>query len=233
MTPTAVMISHSRRDPRVRERSLYELSKVGIDPIIVFSDAEPPSDREVKRQAWRALAHGELNPDGVLFFEDDILVDEHRMLWFLTGGVPLEYDFVALCLLRLSLYPPNEREEAVARRPTVTRIAPINRTAFSADRGFHGTMGVWLSHTLVQRALEARDEFMSPDGGPLADPVTPSEHARGKVCGFDFWLKDRVRSPGVLFPNAIQHQPNTYSTIAQVVRTIQSSAFGLPFEDTM
>jgi hypothetical protein len=221
------MLSHVTRANSVRERSLQQLATAGITPTVIESTVTTPGDTEVKRQAWHALSLGADNPHGVMFFEDDILVDAHRMLWFLTGPVPT-HDLVALCLLRLKLYPLEAVRVMAGRVPTTTSIIPIEREAFRSDRGFHGTMGIWLSAQLVATALANKNEFMLDDGGLLSEPVTPSEMARGKPCGFDFWLKDRAQRPAVLFPNAIDHQPAVRSTISGSVRTIQSPAFGLP-----
>jgi hypothetical protein len=230
MTPDAVMISHVSRAGNVRDESLRQLAAAGVRPRVFESNPERPADGEVKRLAWHAITSARANPHGVLFFEDDILVDPIRLRRFLAGPVP-QFDFVALCLLRKGLYAEPELRVMEHKQPAESRLAPIDLRVFRADRGFHGTMGVWLSRDIIADAYDHPDTFMRHDGSCLTHPVNPSEVRRGKVCGFDFWLKDAVTHPAVLFPNAVDHAPSI-SVINQRVTLARSPSFGIPFPPT-
>jgi hypothetical protein len=196
------MISHVSRGGvgGLREKSIAALNAAGVNPIVFESTVEKGSDTEVKRIAWHAVAAG--YGGSVLFFEDDITVDASALRDFmrLPKG---NHDVITLCLLRKSLLG----------NTTGNGIVPIDQEAWSADRGFHGSMGLWLSTELVDWLVARKSDFMREDGTPITEPITASEVKRGKPCGFDFWLKDNAVNPGVMIPNPIGHLAGHQSTI--------------------
>lgn len=198
----AVMISHFSRGGQggLREKSLEALKDAGVEATVFESTVQNGSDVEVKRIAWHAIASG-MGHD-VLFFEDDITVNA-KLLRAALSADKSNYDLVTLCLLRKSLIPDVE----------ATGLVPISLDNWSADKGFHGSMGLWLSKELVSKIVASRLEFMREDGTHVTTPITPSELKRGKPCGFDFWLKDRVSSPAVMLPNPIGHRVGQVTTI--------------------
>lgn len=197
MTPTLVMLSHESRALTARRETLKQLAQAGVRPRLVESTTTKPSDAEVRRMAWHAIKKGEGNPDGLIFMEDDLLVlDPVRLAEFIASPKP-RFELVTLTLLRKSLLgnyvgDPNS-------------VQPLDMDLFSSDRGFHGTMFVWLSPAVVQRVIDRPEEFMTAGGDVLTEPVTPSEVRRGHVCGFDFWLKDNVWSAASMEPNPVTH----------------------------
>jgi hypothetical protein len=212
-TPIAVMISHVSRGYAggLRDQSIQALQAAGINPTVVVSTRIPGSDTEVKRVAWHAIHHGANHPDGLLFFEDDITVnaDILRATLNLDFG---DHDLITLCLLRRSLLPASHQDRySDGRTPYVV---PIGRDVWQDDkRGFHGSMGLWLSPTLIARVISSKHEFMTGTGEPITAPTTPAEIIRGKPCGFDFWLRDRAMNPATVIPNAIGHRTDHESTI--------------------
>jgi len=207
------MISHVSRGHAggLREQSLKALAVAGIHPTVIISTVLTGSDVEVKRVAWHAIHHGLNHPHGLLFFEDDITVEAST----LQAALDLDFgthDVITLCLLRRTLLPAAHQERySDGRTPYVV---PIGRGDWADDkRGFHGSMGLWLSPELVRRAVAAKLEFMTTTGEVLREPVTPAEVARGKPCGFDFWLRDRALSPATIIPNPIGHRTDQDSTI--------------------
>jgi len=212
-TPIAVMISHVSRGftGGLRDQSLAALSRADVYPTVVVSTITPGSDVEVKRIAWHAIHHGLHHPDGLLFFEDDITVEASTM----RAALAIDYgdhDVITFCLLRRTLLPASHQDRY--SHGQAPYVVPIGREDWSDDkRGFHGSMGLWLSPDLVRRAVAAKSEFMTATGEVLRDPVTPAEVARGKPCGFDFWLRDRALSPATIMPNPIGHRTDQESTI--------------------
>jgi hypothetical protein len=80
--------------------------------------------------------------------------------------------------------------------------------AYDDNRGYHGSMAVYLPPALVAHGLTRPHEFMRPNGAPLTDPVIQPDHQRGKVTGFDFWIKHHARAFGgilVALPNSVDH----------------------------
>lgn len=203
------MVSHvSRgglRGPRAN--TLAALANAGVMPHVLESTTSTPSDVEVKRMAYLALLHAGNSPDGLLFVEDDLMVDEVGLRWAMQLPLPhADYDLVTFCLLRESLLDDGEAGAGY-------HVRPLRMRAFHADKGFHGTMAVWLRQDLVQRGIDARLEFMQLDGSVLREPVTNAEVLRGKPCGFDFWLKDRATAAAALVPNVVQPDWTVPSTI--------------------
>jgi hypothetical protein len=220
------MISHTSRAHVVRKRTVTNLQNAGVYPYITLSTAEHPSDAEVKRVAWYAATGGLFHPDGVLFFEDDLLINKERLKWFLEQPIPKRHDLVILCLLRESLYPRECIADLRSDTPTEeTRIVPLDKEAFSAMRGFHGSMAMWLSPKLVETIFNNRPDFMEEGGGIITHPKNRSEMLRGKPCGFDFWLKDYAESPAVVFPNPVDHAPEPSVIKNGAISTARSPSF--------
>lgn len=219
--PIAVMISHVSRGYKggLRDQSLAALALADIQPTVIVSTRIPGSDTEVKRVAWHAIHHGANHPDGLLFFEDDITVDASMMKAALSLDYG-EHDLITFCLLRRTLLPAAHQERY--SNGGASYVVPIGRTDWSDDkRGFHGSMGLWLSPTLVSRAIASKHEFMTSTGEPITEPKTPAEIARLKPCGFDFWLRDRAMNPATIMPNTIGHRSDQASTI-KVARKLRS-----------
>lgn len=200
MAPTMVMLSHKSRARTARRITLAGLERWGVQPQVFESTTDEPSDAEVKRMAWWAITSGQRNPDGVVFFEDDVVVVNGVALQEFLNGPRPEYDMVTLCLLRRSLLAGEW--DTKAGEP---RLLPLNMPAFAADRGFHGSMGIWLSHDTVTLMARSREQFMTSEGGCITEPKHRSEFARGGPCGFDFWLKDYVGSAAVFAPEPLAH----------------------------
>lgn len=197
MRPTLVMLSHHSRAETARVDSIRGLHHAGVKPRILESTTTTPSDAEVRRLAWFVAKKAEGNPDGLIFMEDDLVVlHPDRLKAFLVAPRP-RYELVTLTLLRKELLGNYAGDP--------NGVQPLDMSLFSADRGFHGSMFMWLSAELVTRILSKPEEFMTDDGTRLTDPVTPSEVRRGRVCGFDFWLKDNVWSAASMEPNPVTH----------------------------
>jgi len=197
--PAFVMLSHASRALGLRRESIAHLAAAGVTPSVVESTATAGTDAEVRRRAYDALALA--NDAGLVFLEDDILV---RPSLFVRH-VHMAVDAAAVtvfCAVNERHYPPRMLD-----RPTLTAsLTPM--PAYDADRGYHGSMAVYLPPALVAHGLARPHEFMQPDGTPLEHPVIEPDRARGKVTGFDFWIKHHARAFGgilVALPNSVDH----------------------------
>lgn len=196
------MLSHVSRAHTVRAESLRQLEAASIKPRIIESHATTRSDAEVRRRAYDAFSFASEDTDGLVFFEDDIYVNAPLLNRQLTTAVNLG-EVVALCALRLSLYPPGIRRQIErGEQPREGIYELVNHAAY---RGFHGSQAVYLPPDLITYALDRPQEFMDPDGKPLTVPSVPADVERGKVTGFDFWLKCRVDRMFVAVPNPVDH----------------------------
>lgn len=196
-----VMLSHvDRRE--ARDRSLLSLREAGVGdvPVIGSYYRGPNPDAEVRARAYDALAAVDRGR-GVVFLEDDIEV--RAELFHRHVALAVEADVaVAFCAVNARHYPPGTLDQ-----PTLpVSLAPI--PGYAADRGFHGSMAVYLPPAMVAYGLDRREEFQEIDGSPLERPVIPPDFARRKVTGFDFWLKHTARRFGgmlVALPNSVNH----------------------------
>jgi len=208
MNPIAVMLSHKSRSV-IRDQTLASL---GIPVDVLVDEGDTPSDANVKRLAWHLI---DLNAgqaqDGILYFEDDLFVDRSSLKAFLDSD-PCGHDLVILCLLRASLIP----DRMTVKPPT---LVPLDLEKFRADRGFHGSMALWVSPSLISEIRSHKESFMEPDGTALKTPKHRSEMLRGKVCGFDFWLKDFAATPAVWLPQPIRHRTDVPSTLRPKARS--------------
>lgn len=195
---TFVMLSHVSRRDTARAASLQQLACAGIHPHLVESHAATPSDAEVRRRAYDAL---QLARDALVFFEDDILVRPDLLHKHLALA-SVARTTTALCAVNARHYPPAALTEA----PMRVRLEPIPN--YAANRGFHGSMALYLPRVMVEHGRAHPEEFMRPDGAPLDRPVIPPDHLRGKVTGFDFWVKHTAQAFGgmlVALPNSVDH----------------------------
>lgn len=184
------MLSHVSRRDTIRKRTLEQLP---VAPIVVESFATSGTDAEVRRKAYECMRHAE---GDMVFLEDDLKVNAPLFLRQVERAKNLG-EVTVFCLLRKSLYP------AWALRSSAPEgLVPM--VGFDAYRGFHGTMAVYLPESLVSYALAHPEEFHD-NGEPLKKPVVPADFERGKVTGFDFWLKCRARRMFVAIPNPIDH----------------------------
>lgn len=195
-----VMLSHASRAATTRARTLARLAAAGVIPSVVESHySGPHPDAEVRARAFDALALAE--GDALVFLEDDIdvrpgLFHRHLGMAVAAGCV------TAFCAVNKRHYPVGALQQAALP----AHLAPIPN--YAADRGFHGSMALYIPPAMVTHALLRRDEFQLPDGGPLQHPVIPPDFARGKVTGFDFWVKHTAPQFGgmlVALPNSVRH----------------------------
>jgi len=73
---------------------------------------------------------------------------------------------------------------------------------------------------------------MGPRGEPLTQPVIPPDHARGKITGFDFWIKHTAQQFGgmlVALPNSIDHDDRG-SVNGERTSAWRSPTYGIPEE---
>lgn len=193
------MLSHVDR-VHSRARSLKALLAAHVRPQVVISHYRGSTpDAEVRARAFDALRLAE--GGGLVFLEDDI--DVRAELFQRHVRMAERADTVtAFCAVNERHYPRGIIGKA-SHRAQLVGIPNYNH-----DRGFHGSMALYLPPAMVTHALLRRDEFQLPDGGPLQHPVIPPDFARGKVTGFDFWVKHTSPQFGgmqVALPNSVQH----------------------------
>lgn len=195
------MLSHASRANGLRRQSLLQLEAAGIEPLILESTyAGEHTDAEVRRRGYDALQHH--HPDlGLLFFEDDIVVNAALFKRHLELAIAAQR-VVAFCALNRRHY-----QAGVIGQPRLpVRLDPI--PGYSEDRGFHGSQALYLPADLCRFGLEHPEMFMAEDGGPLTQPAILPDHLRGKVCGFDFWIKHHAALVGGILaaiPNSVDH----------------------------
>jgi hypothetical protein len=197
------MLSHITRAETSRVASLQQLAAAGITPVIVESTAPPVAHTapEVRRRGYDALKVAAGDPDGLVFYEDDILVNPERFHKHLALAVEAGVT-TTFCATKPRLYPPG-----VLNQPSL-RVSLVPVPNYAENRGWFGSHAVYLPASLVQYGLDHPEQFMRPDGSPLSDPVIPPDHAREKVTGFDFWIKHTVQQFGgllVAIPNSVDH----------------------------
>ena len=195
---TFVMLSHESR-VESRLRSLDSFPLCAVVHIVESAYSGPNPDAEVRARAYDALtlARG----GGLVFLEDDIEVRPD--LFQRHVAMAEEADVItAFCAVNKRHYPPG----VLDRDSLPVSLAPI--PDYDADRGFHGSMAVYIPARVVEYAIDRQEEFQEADGSPLERPVIPPDFARRKVTGFDFWLKHTARKFGgmlVALPNSVNH----------------------------
>lgn len=198
------MLSHVSRADTYRPATLAALSAADVHPTVIEStyDGATP-DAEVRARAYDALrlAQG----DSLLFLEDDLDVRPELFKRHLAMAVEANVTTV-FCAVNRRHYPPGLIDGCEPPAHLPAQLVPI--PDFDADRGYHGSMAVYLPPGLVAHALARPEEFITPWGTPLTQPVIEPDHLRGKVTGFDFWIKANARSFGgmlIAVPNSIDH----------------------------
>lgn len=180
------MISCRQRRDTERPITLQELRKVDIRPIVVESACDPACGAENRRVSWEALQH---IPEGGLFLEDDILVNERLFPRMLDMAVDLDA-VTTFTVFRQSLHPPGTFDDLT---PRLVRMVNTQQR-----RGFYGTQCIYLPKWAVERAYEAEHEFVQPDGSALP--------GQDRVHGFDFWVKENFPILFMAFPNPVEHR---------------------------
>lgn len=216
---TAAMLSHASRAETFRPETLRVLAAAGIRPQVIESTYSGPTpDAEVRAKAYDALVLAK--GGGLLFLEDDLdarpfLLPRHLAMAEATGVT------TAFCAVNQRHYPPG----TLSRSTLKAELLPI--PAYDASRGFHGSMAVYLPPAFVQYGLDHPEEFRQPDGSLLTQHVIAPDVERGKVCGFDFWIKHHARRFGgmlVAVPNSVDHVGTNLRTGA----TWPSPTFQIP-----
>lgn len=199
--PVFVMLSHESR-VESRARSLASLALAGVEPELVISTYDGPTpDAEVRRAAFSALSYAYCHSDALVFLEDDIEVRPDLFQRHVSMAVAADR-ITAFCAVNKRHYPPGTLE----RDALPVSLEPIPN--YGADRGFHGSMAVYVPARVVEYAIDRQEEFQEADGSPLERPVIPPDFARRKVTGFDFWLKHTASRFGgmlVALPNSVNH----------------------------
>lgn len=193
------MLSHVER-VESRAASLLALQHAGVRPEVVISHYRGSTpDAEVRARAFDALTLAEGR--ALVFFEDDI--DVRPELFQRHVRMAERADTVtAFCAVNERHYPRGIIGKA-SHRAQLVGIPNYN-----ADRGFHGSMALYVPPAMVAFALGRRSEFQQVDGTPLSFPVIEPDRLRGKVTGFDFWVKHHAAAFNgmlVAVPNSVQH----------------------------
>lgn len=198
--PVFVMLSHeSRRSSRSRSSASVRAAGAKVDVAIMSEYTGIHPDAEVRRRGYDALS--ESKGDGIVFLEDDIEVRTDLFQRHVNMAVAADR-ITVFCAVNKRHYPPG-----VLGKPALpVSLEPIPN--YDADRGFHGSMAVYIPEKVVQYGLLHPGEFMEPRGGRLEHLVIEPDRLRGKVTGFDFWLKHTARQFGgmlVALPNSVNH----------------------------
>lgn len=196
-----MLLTHESRGAS-RARSLQELARAGITPDVLISHNEhAPADADVRLQAYNALSIAYAYESSLVFFEDDIQVRPDLLTRHITlaeeAGV-----ITVFCGVNARLYPPGTLNEPALP----VRLAPIPN--YDADRGFHGSMAIYVPVPVVEYGVAHPGQFHAEDGGHLTNPTIEPDRLRGKVTGFDFWLKSVARRFGgmlMALPNSVNH----------------------------
>lgn len=198
--PVFVMLSHeSRRSSRSRSSASVLAAGAKVDVVIMSEYTGLHPGAEVRRRGYDALE--ESKGAGIVFLEDDI--ECRPDLFTRHVAMAVEADTItAFCAVNKRHYPPGTLDQ----KALPVSLAPI--PAYDADRGFHGSMAVYIPQKVVEYGLLHPGEFMEPNGGRLEHLVIEPDRLRGKVTGFDFWLKHIAPLFGgmlVALPNSVNH----------------------------
>ncbi|MCA1806627.1 MAG: hypothetical protein LC687_02010, partial [Actinobacteria bacterium] len=180
----SAMISCVQRRDTERPITLRELAKVGIHPHVVESPCNPAGGPQNRQAAFRALQRA--GGEGLLFLEDDIIVNEFLFPDMLHQAEERGVVTTFTCF-RDSLHPKGTFDSMT---PRLVKLVNTQER-----RGFYGTQAIYLPKWAVELALEDWASFVNEDGSPL-----PACH------GFDFWIKNHIPNIYMAFPNPIDHR---------------------------
>lgn len=237
VTPTTtILVTHDSRE-RERAETLRQLALARVHPALQISTNRDPNlaDAEVRRLGGLACRIAHVKGTALLFLEDDIDVDARTFPRHLAIAEQLQVP-TTFCVLRPSLWSGGITRALAKRRPMPVSLVPL--TGVAEDRGFHGSMAVFLPRAMVAHAAMAWREFERPDGGPLLAPAINADRLRGKVTGFDFWIKENAGAFGGLhgaLPNSVDHRsPASVKAVLAGVpsrASARSGTFGWPTTD--
>lgn len=128
-----------------RERTLEQLASVGIAPQLFISPCQPPSQSEQRRNSRLALAHA--GDDDMVFFEDDILVND-RLPKFIELAVRSQ-EIVHFYLAGTRFLSKPNQQLVAQGRPMRPGLYPIQHA-----RGHFGTQATYLPPGLAKQLLD-------------------------------------------------------------------------------
>ena len=186
-------------------------------PDVFTSENEDPTraDEDVRLggliAAHRYRSSGADQFTGFLWFEDDILIHPESFANAVHQMLIIRRCITTFCLLRDSLADPSAIQDAMTTYQKTGEVTLVPLHGVEKNRGFHGSMAVYVPEVVVQYLERHPQQFTSIDGAPI-ERIAP-DRERGKTTGFDFWLKDvSTRIPGTVspmlaaFPNPVQHR---------------------------
>lgn len=198
----------------------------------------PNVGAEHRRTGHQAARLAYNNSDGLLHVEDDVQINPALLRRFLTmlawerrtaakaaddnASFYQREPIIVFCAVQERHHPPQLRIDALRGRPVRPQIVPMPhyRETYGAAGGYHGSMCVWIPPAVVTRAALDWHEFINapiddtaapgtpPDARHLTEPVLELDKQRGKITGFDFWLRERAPEYGgmmVAVPNPVDH----------------------------
>lgn len=181
----SVMISCVQRRYTERPRTLAQLARANIRPVITESSCNPAGGPLNRLAAWNAISavRGDC-----LFVEDDIDVNSDLMGDFLDMAKASD-EVVTFTCFRESLHPKG----ILAKKDSSPRLVEMVNT--KDRRGFYGTQAIYLPAWAVSNVKASMQDFVKMDGSPLDDSD-----------GFDFWIKENIGKILMAFPNPVQHR---------------------------
>lgn len=206
---TAVLITTPRRRGTTLPRALAGLAAADIFPEVVTDTAtRGDKDARVRRLGLVAARIAARAGRPLLFLEDDIRVTDPALLAHQIDAAVRADRITLLCAVNAAHYPLGTFPKPAGR--TVARLAPMPAPTAARGRqgGMHGSMAVMIPPRVVEAAVSHPLDLADADGQPLRQPAIRADHERGRIVGFDFWLKDVAATFGgalVAIPNPIDH----------------------------
>jgi hypothetical protein len=194
-------------------------SQYGLELLcdVFTSENEDPTraDEDVRQggiiaaRAYRASAADQFS--GFIWLEDDILIHPESFASAMHQMLIIRRCITTFCLIRDSLADPSAIQDAITEYRRTGEVVLVPLHGVEKNRGFHGSMAVYVPDHIVQYMTRNPQQFESVNGRPI-ERIAP-DRERGKITGFDFWLKDvSLRMPGTVgpmlaaFPNPVQHR---------------------------